>query len=96
MLASGPPKKGKDTPAARLENQALSEEAAAQALKFKLDYVTSALLNEIDAFHERKAATFGVLLNHYATQSAFAADQLQQAWQAVLRAAEAIEKDHQK
>merc|ERR1719197_1714568 len=41
VLASGPPKKGKDTPAARLENQALSEEAAAAALKFKLDYVTS-------------------------------------------------------
>jgi hypothetical protein len=87
-LPKGP--KDKDSPAAKLAQQVLVEEAAAASLKFKLDYVTMVLLDELDAFHARKAATFGVLLNHYATQSAFAAEQLHQAWADVLRAAQHI------
>ncbi len=87
-LPKGP--KDKDSPAAKLAQQVLVEEATAASLKFKLDYVTMVLLDELDAFHARKAATFGVLLNHYATQSAFAAEQLHQAWADVLRAAQHI------
>lgn len=89
VLARGAPK-GKDSPAAKLAQQVLQEEALAAALKFKLDYCTMVLLDELDGFHQRKAATFGVLLNHYATQSAFAAEQLHQAWADVLRAAQTI------
>ena len=41
------------------------------------------------------ASTFGVLLNHYATQSAFAAAQLNNEWESVLRAARLLKDDAQ-
>ena len=55
--------------------------------------VQRALFRALAEFHERKAATFGVLLNHYATQSAFAAEQLNKEWESVLKAARLLKDD---
>ena len=54
VLATGSGGKGKDSPAARLEQQVRVEDASAARLKFLLDYVTRALFRELARFHERK------------------------------------------
>mmetsp|Transcript_12765 Transcript_12765/g.21686 ORF Transcript_12765/g.21686 Transcript_12765/m.21686 type:complete len:360 (-) Transcript_12765:33-1112(-) len=95
VLASGGGGKGKNSTAAKLEQAVLSEEATCKSLKFRLDYVTTALLVELDTFHNSKPQKFSVMLNHYATQSAFAAEQLHQAWADVLKANEAIAAENQ-